>query len=83
MGLKFRRQHPIGRFIADFYCHEKKLVIEVDGSVHNSEEQREYDAGRTYELNENEIQVIRFTNNEVEKELQKVINKLKDFVEST
>ena len=82
MGLKFRRQHPIGRFIADFYCHDKKFVIEVDGSIHNSEEQREYDAGRTYELNENGIQVIRFTNNEIEKELQKVLTQLKEFVEN-
>nr|MCU4177914.1 endonuclease domain-containing protein [Marinilabiliaceae bacterium N1Y90] len=47
-GLKFRRQHPIDLFIADFYCHEKRLVVEVDGEIH--EYQKEYDEGRTAEL---------------------------------
>jgi len=42
-GLKFRRQHPIDKWIVDFYCHEKKLVIELDGSVHNEKEIAEYD----------------------------------------
>lgn len=49
-GLKFRRQHPIDKWIADFYCHEKKLVIELDGSVHNEKEIAEYDARREKEL---------------------------------
>jgi very-short-patch-repair endonuclease len=39
-GLKFRRQHPIDKWIADFYCHEKKLIIELDGAVHNDVEQK-------------------------------------------
>ncbi|WOK05895.1 endonuclease domain-containing protein [Imperialibacter roseus] len=45
-GHKFRRQHPVAGFIADFYCHEAKLVIELDGKIHNLSEQKEYDGGR-------------------------------------
>lgn len=79
-GVKFRRQHPIGKYIADFYCNELKLVIEVDGAVHNSQDQREYDKSRTQELNEKGIVVIRFTNSEVENNLQNVLYRLKEFV---
>lgn len=49
-SLKFARQHPLYNYIADFYCHEKKLVIEVDGTVHTTLYNAEYDSGRTYEL---------------------------------
>ena len=62
-GLKFRRQHPIYFFIADFYCHEKKLVIEVDGEIHKF--RKTYDEARTVELERLGIQVIRFTNDQV------------------
>ncbi len=79
-GLKFRRQHPIGKYIADFYCHELKFVVEVDGSVHEIEEQKEYDVGRTFELNKMDIKVIRFTNNEIEREMSRVLSKLNDFI---
>lgn len=48
LGLKFRRQHPLGRFIADFYCAEHRLVIELDGDVHLA--RREYDQARTNAL---------------------------------
>src|SRR5665647_1400166 len=58
-SIKFRKQHPIGIFIVDFYCHEYKLVIEVDGEVHYNEEVNEYDLGRTGELNNFGIRVIR------------------------
>ncbi len=51
-GLKFRRQHPLHNYIADFYCHEAKLVIEIDGAVHTTKDNAEYDKGRTYELQE-------------------------------
>lgn len=42
-GLKFRRQHPLHKYIADFYCHEKKLVIELDGEIHSGEINENYD----------------------------------------
>ncbi|MEJ0106852.1 MAG: endonuclease domain-containing protein [Bacteroidota bacterium] len=56
-GLKFRRQHPIDKYIADFYCHEKKIVIEVDGVVHDKKENKEYDQARTIELDKLKINV--------------------------
>src|SRR5687767_1170997 len=64
-GFKFRRQHPIANFIADFFCLECNLVVEIDGDYHNEREQKEYDEGRTYELGELNIKVIRFANREV------------------
>ncbi len=65
MGLRFRPQHPIDRFIADFYCHRIKLIIEVDGGIHNNPENKEYDIGRTFELERFDLKVIRFTNEEI------------------
>ena len=73
---KFRKQHPIGMFIVDFYCHEYKLVIEVDGEIHNNEELNEYDSGRTAELNKFGIIVIRFTNDEVIYHIDSVITRI-------
>jgi very-short-patch-repair endonuclease len=75
-GFKFRRQHPISDFVADFYCHECKLIIEPDGGYHNRAEQKQHDDGRTYELNELKIKVIRFTNEEVIKDRDFVLNEI-------
>jgi len=75
-GYKFRRQHPILRFIADFYCYEAKLIVEVDGEIHNDLTNKEYDEGRTFELNEYGIKIIRFTNDEVSDNLNEVLNKI-------
>ena len=77
-GLKFRRQHPIDRFIADFYCHERKLVIELDGSIHGQVEQKDLDTGRTETLNEFGIKVLRFKNEEILDNIEEVINKILD-----
>ena len=73
LGLKFRRQHPISQFIVDFYCHKVKLVIEVDGGIHLKRSVKEYDKGRTFELEKFGIQVIRFSNEQVENEISQVI----------
>ncbi len=73
-GLRFRRQHPIAFFIADFYCHEAKLVIELDGEIHN--QQKEYDDGRSAEMEKYFIKVIRFTNSEIENNMENVIKKI-------
>ena len=75
LGLRFRRQPPIDIFIADFYCHEARLVIEIDGEIH--EEQIEYDDGREAEIEKYDIKVIRFTNDEIMNEMESVINKIK------
>ena len=72
--MKFRRQHPISQFIADFYCHEIKLVIEVDGEVHNTEEHQEYDRMRDKHFQYFGISLLRFTNNEVLKSPEAVLD---------
>jgi imidazole glycerol-phosphate synthase subunit HisF len=70
-GIKFRRQHPIFNYIADFYCHKTKLVIEIDGGIHNR--QRDYDIQRDQDMMELGIKVIRFKNEQVMKDLNNVL----------
>ncbi|MBU0579601.1 MAG: endonuclease domain-containing protein [Candidatus Margulisbacteria bacterium] len=82
LGYIFRRQHPISEFIADFYCHKLNLVIEIDGSVHNVQEQKEYDQARTKEMNRLGINIIRIKNNEIKDNLPNVIEKIKLFTQS-
>ena len=74
---KFRRQHPIGKYILDFYCHAQRLSIELDGDYHLSPEQQLYDEQRTADLNQLGIQEIRFTNQEVLNHLVGVLDKIK------
>ena len=73
-GLKFRRQHPVGRFVLDFYCPSIKLVVEVDGGIHDS--QLERDAARTRALEAYGHQVLRFTNDEVMRNLPSVLQRI-------
>jgi adenine deaminase len=73
---KFRRQHIIGGFIADFVCLSKKLVIEVDGLIHQLPENKINDAERTVALNEFGFEVIRFSNSEVLHQIETVTNKI-------
>ena len=72
LGLRFRAQHPIDIFIADFYCHPLKLVIEIDGGYHRETVQSDYDEGRTGELANWGIDVIRFTNEQIEQDFETV-----------
>jgi very-short-patch-repair endonuclease len=72
-NAKFRRQHPINGYIADFYCHEHKLVVELDGGQHFTEEGVEKDAHRTKRLNESDIRVLRFSNSQVLIEIEAVL----------
>ena len=78
LGEKFRRQHVIGDFIADFISLSSKLVIEIDGDYHNEPEQKEADLLRTKFLNEIGFTVLRFTNEEVLGNTEDVINKIKE-----
>ncbi len=78
LGFRFRRQHPIDKYIVDFYCHELRLVIEIDGSVHDSIDAKEYDEGRSFELQEFGIQMLRFKNEEVQMNLAGVIKRIKE-----
>ena len=73
-GLKFRCQHPVGRFIVDFYCPSVKLVIEVDGGIHN--QQQVYDQARTEKLEAFGYRVLRFTNEQVMKDLSAVLEQI-------
>ena len=75
-GKKFRRQHAFADYVLDFYCHECKLAVELDGNIHAGKETREYDTARTNLLNEYGITVIRFWNNEVLDEPEKVLEKI-------
>ena len=72
-GIRFKRQHPILYFIADFYCHKAKLIIEVDGGYHTIPEQYEYDKNRNTDLEELGLKVIRFTNEQVLFEIEKTL----------
>jgi len=73
-GLKFRRQHPLGPFIADFYCAERRLVIEIDGDIHV--QQAEHDQARTEQFEAYGYRVIRFRNAEVERDIETVLAKI-------
>ena len=77
LGYKFRRQHAIHIYIADFVCLDKKLIVEVDGGYHQDENQQYIDAQRTHDLNALGFTVIRFTNDEVLSELENVVEKIK------
>ena len=80
-GFKFRQQHGYGPFVLDFYCPALRLCIEVDGSVHDTEETRLKDKDRTAFLNENRIKVIRFRNEEIESNVSEVIRRIKECVQ--
>jgi very-short-patch-repair endonuclease len=73
-GYKFRRQHPLGRFIVDIYNAAARLIIEVDGSVHNS--RQEHDEERTRLLAVAGYRVIRFNNAEVNEQLEIVLDRI-------
>jgi cyclase len=75
-GLKFRRQHPLGCYIADFYCHKIKLVIEVDGSIHQLHEVRKQDEQKQMDFAKNGYTVIQFTNKQVMSNVAEVIKQV-------
>ncbi len=75
-GYKFRRQHIIHTYIVDFYCPEARLVVEIDGPVHNG--QSEYDRGRDKILQELNYQVLRFKNESVHSDIDFVIASIYD-----
>lgn len=77
IGFKFRRQHSIGGYIVDFYCPLKRLVVEIDGPEHFTEESMGYDEVRSKSFEVLDIKIIRFTNGEIDKNLDAVIQKVK------
>jgi cyclase len=80
LGHKFRRQYPISYYIADFYCHSLKLVIEVDGNIHLDSEIGANDIERQKNLEAQEIKFLRFTNDDVENNFNDVINKIEQYI---
>ncbi len=82
LGVKFRRQHPISFYIVDFYCHEKRLVIEVDGNYHLNSSQQNDDQVREDELQNLGLRIVRFTDEQVLKQIEKVIEEIKSEIAS-
>lgn len=80
LGYKFRRQHPYSLYILDFYSHALKLVIEVDGSIHNIESVKLNDIERQKFLEQDGLKVIRFTNEEVLNKLELVMKRIEAFI---
>jgi len=82
-GYKFYRQYSIGNYIADFYCPKLKLVVEVDGNQHYTEEGQEYDKVREEYMKGLGIRTLRFSNGEVRDSIQGVLDRIKSKVQST
>ncbi len=78
--LKFRRQHPISNFIADFYCHPIKLIIEIDGDIHDVEEVKQYDSAREQSLKEFGLTILRFRNEEVFNNADAILEKIDETI---
>lgn len=73
---KFRREHTLGIYVADFYCASAKLVVEVDGSSHSTEQAKRYDSARDHWMQQQGIRILRFTCAQVENETQAVMAKI-------
>jgi cyclase len=80
--VKFRRQHPLGKYIADFYSHKLKLVIELDGNIHLKPEVKAYDKMREAEIKSLGLTVIRFKNDEVIYNLEAVLSEIRKLVDA-
>lgn len=81
MGYDFHRQKPLLNFIADFFCHELKLVIELDGYTHQFEEVIAKDEMKQSELEEIGLTVLRFTDEEVMKDINNVLRTIEIYIE--
>ncbi|MBL8089927.1 MAG: DUF559 domain-containing protein [Anaerolineales bacterium] len=79
LGVRFRRQQIIQGFIVDFYCHKVALVIEVDGDIHDL--QQDEDERREKVLRELGLEILRFHNNEIIHNLPKVVHKIREFIQ--
>ena len=73
LGVRFRRQCPIGPYVADFACHEPKLIIELDGGQHSEPDQQEYDERRTNWLRSQGFEILRYWNFQINDEMEEVV----------
>ena len=78
--IKFVRQRPIGSYVADFYCSEAKLIIEIDGSQHYTDEGKKHDDNRTYVINQYGVEILRFSNYDVDTNFQGVCYEIDRYV---
>ena len=76
-----KKAFSCGYYIADYYCHELKLVIEIDGGIHLLKENREYDISRDITLSEFGIQIIRFTNDQVINDINQIVEEIEKKIE--
>ena len=81
LNLKFKRQHSIGNYIVDFYCANTRLIIELDGAVHSEKEQKEKDKDRDENLKDMNYKVLRFSNEEVLNDIEKVLGQIEKSIE--
>ena len=79
--MHFRRQHPVSKFIVDFYCHKFKLAIELDGEIHEQKDQKERDFIREKDLNALGIHVLRFRNDFAINETQETLRRILTLIE--
>ena len=82
LGIKFRRQYGVGRYITDFYCPEYKLVIELDGDSHDSLEAQAYDEERNTFMTAIGLDVLRFTNQDVFTNIEGVLQRIQEQVKN-
>ena len=82
LGFKFRRQHQFGDYVADFYCHEARLVIECDGPVHEGNEQWHHDQSRNAYMIGHGLRVLRLSNEEILNNTEKVLDQIAGFLPS-
>ena len=80
--IRFQRQKTIGNFIADFYCHQAKLIVEVDGSQHYTDNGLVYDQERTFVLNSFGLRVIRFSNRDIDQNFDGVCSAIDEIVQN-
>ncbi len=77
LGVKFRRQHSVGGYITDFYCPQRKLIIEIDGSQHFEKDAKEYDKARSDYFIGLGLKILRFTNSEINTNMDGVLMMIK------
>ena len=82
-GIKFRRQHPFGPYVLDFFCVQAQLAVELDGGIHDRSEQKNYDRERTAYLESRGLHVLRFRNEEIVEKLENVITRILEAASST
>ena len=80
LGFKFRRQHQIGKYVVDFYCEKARLVIECDGGIHSRAQAWHHDQNREAYMSGLGLRTLRFTNEEVLNETERVLSELSDYL---